>query len=105
MICIELTIDSPDASDAELVGPYESSEEEEVPGNITAVEPEHSTEELIARARRAGNMNNTDRVLAARPKKTKDSGLAEKLSKEERARNNSLAKTNSFGDVPKNKRG
>ena len=101
MICIELTIDSPDASDAELVGPYESSEEEEVPGNITAVEPEHSTEELIARARRAGNMNNTDRVLAARPKKTKDSGPAEKLSKRKEPEIDLTKDSGSHPKIPK----
>ena len=39
----------------------DSSEEEEVPGNVTAVDAGVSTEELIARARRAGNISNKDK--------------------------------------------
>ena len=39
----------------------DSSEEEEVPGNVTAVDAGVSTEELIARARRSGNISNKDK--------------------------------------------
>ena len=59
----------PDASDAELVGPMDSSDEDETPGNVTAVDAGVSTEELINRARRAGNMNEKDKNTAAANKR------------------------------------
>ena len=93
---------SSDASDGELLGPCESSEEEDSSVNVTAVDPEVSTEELINRARRAGNMNNNkDRDPTARPKKTTSSGRPEKPPKRKAAEVDLTKDAESLPKIPK----
>ena len=84
------------------MGPYESSDEEDSSVNVTAVEPEVSTEDLIARARRAGNMNNNkERNPAARPKNTDSSGRPEKQPKRKASEVDLTKDTGSLSKIPK----
>ena len=74
-------MNSPDASDAELAGPMDSSDEEEAPANVTAVETAVSSDDLIARARRAGNMNGKDKNTPATAKRSNNVGRSDGSNK------------------------
>ena len=59
----------------------DSSEEEEAPANVTAVETGVSTDDLITRARRAGNMTEKDKNTSAKSKRTNNVVRGDKNNK------------------------
>ena len=83
------------------MGPEESSEEEEVAANVTAVETGVSTEDLITRARRAGNMTDKNKDTTTRSKKTNNPGPVERLSKRKEPEIDLTKDSGSLAKIPK----